>query len=326
MVSFRELGLFNTKKMFEVALDKHFAIPGYNVTNLEQFQAVLIGCGETNSPLIIQINPTSLLYANEIILKHLAKGCVELAKDLGYAIPIALHLDHGNSFELCKSCIENGFSSIMIDGSHLTYDENIKLTKHVVEYAKKRDVSVEAELGIVGRPDKNELREPLQFTDPDKAKEFINRSGCNSLAIAIGTSHGAYKFKVEKLSDVPELRFDVLEEIKKKIKNFPLVLHGASSVLQEFVEVINSNGGTIKQAFGVPEDQLRKVAQLGICKINIATDSRLLFTARVRKYFNDHPNHFDPRQYLGFARDAIIEMVKRKNLEVLGSAGQAKYI
>ena len=210
--------------------------------------------------------------------------------------------------------------------SHLNYDENIKLTKQVVEFAKKKDVSVEAELGIVGRPDKNELREPFQFTDPDKAKEFINRTGCDSLAIAIGTSHGAYKFKVDKSSDIPELKFDVLQEITKNIKKFPLVLHGASSVLQEFVEIINSNGGSIKQAFGVPEDQLRKAAQFGICKINIATDSRLLFTAMVRKYFNDHPDHFDPREYLGFARDAIIEMVKRKNLEVLASAGQAKYI
>ena len=326
MVSFRELGLCNTKKMFEVALDRHFAVPGYNVTNLEQFQAVLIGCGETNSPLIIQINPTSLIYANEIILKHLAQGCVELAKNLGYDIPIALHLDHGNSFELCKSCIETGFSSVMIDGSHLNYDENIKLTKQVVEFAKTKDVSVEAELGIVGRPAKNELRKLFQFTDPDKAKEFIKSTGCDSLAIAIGTSHGAYKFKVEKTSDIPELRFDVLQEITKNIEKFPLVLHGASSVLQEFVEIINSNGGSIKQAFGVPEDQLRKASQFGICKINIATDSRLLFTAMVRKYFNDHPDHFDPREYLGFARDAITEMVKRKNLEVLGSAGQAKYI
>ncbi len=326
MVSFKELGLHNTKKMFEVALDRHFAIPGYNVTNLEQFQAVLTGCGETNSPLIIQINPTSLFYANEIILKHITQGCVELAKELGYHIPIALHLDHGNSYELCKSCIETGFSSVMIDGSHLNYDKNIKLTKQVVEFAKKKDVSVEAELGIVARPDKYGFRDQFQFTDPDKAKDFINRTGCDSLAIAIGTAHGAYKFKVEKTSEIPELRFDVLQEITKNLENFPLVLHGASSVLQEFVEIINSNGGSIKQAFGVPEDQLRKATQYGICKVNIATDSRLLFTASIRKYFNDHPDHFDPREYLGFARDAIIEMVKRKNLEILGSAGQAKYI
>jgi fructose-bisphosphate aldolase class II len=326
MTSFRELGLCNTKEMLEVALDKHFAVPGYNVSNLEQIQAVLIGCGETNSPLILQINPVSLQYANEIILKHLAKGCVEMAKELEYDIPIALHLDHSNSFELCTSCIENGFSSVMIDGSHLEFEDNIQLTKHVVEYAKKKNVTVEAELGIVGRPDKNELREPLQFTDPDKAKEFIKRSGCDSLAIAIGTSHGAYKFKVENISDVPGLRFDILQEIRKKLGNFPLVLHGASSVLQEFIEIINLNGGSIKQAFGIPENELRKAAQFGISKINIATDNRLLFTATIRKYFNDHPDHFDPRQYLGAAREAIIDMVKRKNLEVLGSAGQAKYI
>jgi len=326
MASFRELGLCNTKNMLEVALDRHFAVPGYNVSNLEQIQAVLTGCGETNSPLILQINPVSLHYATKIILKHLAKGCVEIAKDLEYNIPIALHLDHGNSLELCISCIENGFSSVMIDGSHLEFEDNIQLTKQVVEYAKKKNVTVEAELGIVGRPDKNELQEPLQFTDPDKAKEFIKRSGCDSLAIAIGTSHGAYKFKVEKVSDVPILRFDILQEIREKMGNFPLVLHGASSVLQEFIEIINLNGGSIKQAFGIPEDELCKATQSGICKINIATDNRLLFTATIRKYFNDHPDHFDPRQYLGFARDAIIDTVKRKNLEVLGSAGQAKYI
>ena len=325
MVSFKELGLCNTKKMFEIALNKHFAVPGYNVSNLEQFQATLIGCGETNSPLILQINPTSLQYTNQIILTHLIKGCIEMVNDLGYDIPIALHLDHGNSLELCISCIESGFSSVMIDGSHLDYEENIQLTKQVVEYAKKKNVSVEAELGIVGRPDKKELRTPLQFTDPDKAKQFIKQSGCDSLAIAIGTSHGAYKFKVEKVSDVPELRFDILQEIRKKIGRFPLVLHGASSILQEFIEIINLNGGSIKQAFGVPEDQLRKAAHFGICKINIATDNRLLFTAMIRKYFNDHPEHFDPRQYLGFARDAIIAAVKRKNIEVLGSAKKSQY-
>ncbi|TFG19012.1 MAG: ketose-bisphosphate aldolase [Promethearchaeota archaeon] len=326
MTSFKELGLCNTKKMFEIALNKHFAIPGYNVSNLEQFQAIILGCGETNSPVILQINPTSLKYLNPIILKHLIKGCVEMVKDLGYQIPIALHLDHGNSFELCKLCIDYGFSSVMIDGSHLDYEENIKLTKQVVRYAKERDVCVEAELGIVGRPDKLTARDPIKFTDPDKAKEFIIRTGCNSLAIAIGTSHGAYKFTVEKASEVPELRFDILQEIKKKVGNFPIVLHGASSVLKEFLDIINSYGGSIKYAFGVPETQLRKAAQLGICKINIATDSRLLFTAMVRKYLFQHPDHFDPRQYLGHARGEIIKMIRRKNIEVLGSAEQAKYI
>ena len=325
-MSFKEFGLKNTKKMFQVAIDKHFAIPGYNISNLEQLQAIILGCGETLSPVILQINPTSLKYANPIILKHLVKGCVEMVKDLGYQIPIALHLDHGDSFELCKSCIDSGFSSVMIDGSHLDFEENITLTKQVVGYAKKRDVSVEAELGIVGRPEKYVTREPLRFTDPDKAKEFIFRTGCDSLAIAIGTSHGAYKFSVEKASEVPELRFDILQEIKKKVGNFPIVLHGASSVLKEFIDIINSYGGSIKQAFGVPEIQLRKAAKLGICKINIATDSRLLFTAMVRNYLFEHPDHFDPRQYLGYARDELIKMIKRKNTEVLGSAEQAKYI
>ena len=326
MVSFKELGLCNTKKMFKIALDKHFAIPGYNVSNLEQFQSVVIGCGETNSPLIIQINSKSLEYANPIILKHLGKACVDFSNTQGYNIPISLHLDHGNSFELCKTCIDNGFSSVMIDGSHLDYEENIELTKKVSNYARAKNVSVEAELGIVGRPDKDQRIATPQFTDPDKAEDFVKRTGCDSLAIAIGTSHGAYKYNVEKESDVPNLRFDILQDIQKRLGNFPIVLHGASSVLKEFVDIINSYGGSIKQAFGVPESQLRKAAQLGICKINIATDNRLLFTAMVRKYLFEHPDHFDPREYLGYARDELFKMIKRKNIEVLGSAGKAKYI
>lgn len=326
MVSFKELGFSNTKKMFEIALKRKFAIPGYNVSNLEQIQAVTIGCCETNSPVILQINPKSLKYANATILRYLGKGIIEMVKDLDYEIPITLHLDHGNSFDLSKSCIENGFSSVMIDGSNLGYEKNISLTKEVVNYAKERDVSVEAELGIVSRPNNKQKIDIPQFTDPLKVVDFVNRTECDSLAIAIGTSHGAYKFKVENERDIPELKFDILQEIRKRLGKFPIVLHGASSVLKESIEIINTYGGSIKKAFGVPETQLRKATEYGVCKINIATDSRLLFTGIVRKYLFEHPDHFDPRQYLGLARQKLIEMVKRKNKEVLGSEGQAKYI
>ncbi|MFX0031279.1 MAG: ketose-bisphosphate aldolase [Promethearchaeota archaeon] len=326
MVSFKELGFLNTKKMFEVALKRNFAIPGYNVSNLEQIQAVTVGCCESNSPLILQINPKSLTYINATILRYLGKGITEMVKNFGYEIPITLHLDHGDSFDLCKSCIENGFSSVMIDGSHLDYEKNISLTKEVVRYARKKDVSVEAELGIVSRPNNKYKLNTPQFTDPQQVEEFVSRTECNSLAIAIGTSHGAYKFKVENEQDIPELRFDILQEVRKKLGKFPIVLHGASSVLQSPIEMINSYGGSIIKAFGVPENQLKKVTEYGVCKINIATDSRLLFTAIVRKYLFEHSDHFDPRQYLGLARQELIEMVKRKNKEVLGSADQAKYI
>ena len=326
MVSFKELGFCNTEKMFEVALERMFAIPGYNVSNLEQMQAVIIGCCESNSPVILQINPKSLDYANPIILRYLGQGFVEMVKNLGYEIPITLHLDHGSSFELCKSCIENGFSSVMIDGSHLDYEKNIALTKKVVKYAKEKGVNVEAELGIVSRSDSKQKADSLQFTNPLKVEDFVNRTECDSLAIAIGTSHGAYKFIVENEMDIPELRFDILQEIRRRIGKFPIVLHGASSVLKESIEMINKYGGAIKRAFGIPEAQLRKATEYGVCKINIATDIRLLFTGIVRKYLFEHPEHFDPRQFLGLARQELIKMVKRKNIEVLGSADQAKYI
>ncbi|MFX1498146.1 MAG: ketose-bisphosphate aldolase [Promethearchaeota archaeon] len=326
MVLFKELGLSNTKKMFEIALEKKFAIPGYNVSNLEQIQAVTIGCCETNSPVIFQINPRSLKYANATILRYLGKGITEMVKELGYEIPITLHLDHGTSFDLCKSCIENGFSSVMIDGSHLNYEENISITRQVVNFARERDVSVEAELGVVSRPDSKQKRNNPQFTDPLKVEDFVNRTECDSLAIAIGTFHGAYKFKVKDESEIPELRFDILQEIRKILGKFPIVLHGASSVLKQSIDLINTYGGAIKKAFGVPEYQLKKATKYGVCKINIATDSRLLFTSMVRKHLFEHPDHFDPRQYLGLARQKLIEMVKRKNKEVLGSNDQAKYI
>ncbi|MFX1587132.1 MAG: ketose-bisphosphate aldolase [Promethearchaeota archaeon] len=326
MVSFEELGLSNTNKMFEVALERKFAIPGYNASNLEQLQGTITGCGESNSPVIIQITQTSLKYANETMIRYMGEGCVEMSKNLGYDIPIALHLDHGSSFESCKSCIDLGFSSVMFDGSRLEYQKNLMITKKVVDYAHQRNVNVEAELGIVEREDKGKETEIQQYTDPEQVEDFVNKTGCDSLAIAIGTSHGAYKFKVERAEDIPELRFDILQEIRKRLGKFPIVLHGASSVPKKYVDIVNNYGGSLKKSFGVPEAQLRKGTQYGVCKINVATDSRILFTAMIRKYFNEHKDHFDPRQYLGAARQELIELIKKKNKEVLGSSGQAKYI
>ncbi|TFF89052.1 MAG: class II fructose-1,6-bisphosphate aldolase [Promethearchaeota archaeon] len=326
MVSFKELGLKNTRKMFEVALEKKFAVPGYNINNLEQLQAIIIGCGETDSPVIIQISQGARDYANQTMLRYLGQGGVEMAKELGYNIPIALHLDHGNSFELCKDCIDSGFSSIMFDGSHLEYEKNIEVTKKVVEYAHKNDVSVEAELGVLAGIEEHVKSEVHKYTDPEQVEDFVNRTQCDSLAIAIGTSHGAYKFKVDKQEDIPELRFDILKDVRKRLGKFPIVLHGSSSVLKKYVDVINNYGGNLEKAFGIPEEQLRKATEFGVSKINIDTDGRLVVTAMVRKILAENPKEFDPRKYLGPARDELSEMIKRKNKEVLGSADKAKFI
>ena len=326
MVSYKELGFSNTKKMFQIALEREFAIPGYNINNLEQLQAIIIGCGESESPVIIQISQGARIYANQTMLRYLGQGGVEMAKENGYSIPIALHLDHGNSFELAKSCIDSGFSSVMFDGSHLEYEENIAITRKVVEYAHERDVTVEAELGVLAGIEEHVKSDVHEYTDPNQVEDFITRTECDSLAIAIGTSHGAYKFKVEKVDDIPELRFDILQEVRRRLGKFPIVLHGSSSVLKEYVSIINRYGGNLEKAFGIPEEQLRKATQYGVSKINIDTDGRLVFTAIVRKILAENPKEFDPRKYLGPARQELIEMIKRKNNIVLGSAGQAKYI
>ena len=326
MVSFKDLGLSNTKKMFEVALERKFAVPGYNINNLEQLQAIIIGCGESESPVIVQISQGARNYANQTMLQYLGQGGVEMAKELGFNFPIALHLDHGNSFELCKSCIDSGFSSVMFDGSHLAYEENIKVTQQVVEYAHERDVSVEAELGVLAGIEEDVKSDVHIYTEPEQVEDFVTRTGCDSLAIAIGTSHGAYKFKVEREEDIPELRFDILQEVRKRLGKFPIVLHGSSSVLKEYVDIINQYGGNLEKAFGIPEAQLKKATEFGVSKINIDTDGRLVVTAMVRKILTENPKEFDPRKYLGPARDELIKMIKRKNKEVLGSAGQAKFI
>jgi fructose-bisphosphate aldolase class II len=321
MVKFTDLGLVNTKEMFRKAFSGGYAIPAYNFNNMEQLQAIMGACAETNSPVIIQVSSGARKYANATLLRYMAQGAVEMTrKDLKSNIPICLHLDHGDTFELCVSCVEYGFSSVMIDGSHLPYEENVALTKKVVEYAHKYDVSVEGELGVLAGIEDEVKAEKHTYTQPEEVQDFVKKTGVDSLAISIGTSHGAYKFKP---GTKPEIRLDILHEIEKRIPGFAIVLHGSSSVPQDIVKQINSTGGKLKDAIGIPESQLREAAKSAVCKINIDSDGRLAMTAAIRKVFIDKPEEFDPRKYLGPARDALKEMYKHKNINVLGSAGKA---
>lgn len=320
---FEELGLVNTREMLHKAYRGGYAVPGYNFNNMEQLQAVIIGCVETRSPVILQVSKGARNYANQTLLRYMAMGAVKMAREMGGDIPIALHLDHGDSFELCKACIDNGFSSVMIDGSFLSFEDNIALTRKVVEYAHRFDVTVEGELGVLAGMEESVKAEEAYFTKPDEAEEFVKRTGVDSLAISIGTSHGAYKFKVKPGERVPTLRFDILDEVAERLPGFPIVLHGASSILPTYVEIINKYGGNLEGAVGIPEDQLRKAAKSAVCKINIDTDGRLVFTAMVRKFLAENPKEYDPRRYLGLARQELINLVKHKNSNVLGSAGKA---
>ncbi|WP_022670299.1 class II fructose-bisphosphate aldolase [Hippea alviniae] len=327
MVHYTELGFVNTKEMFKDAMANGYAVPAYNFNNMEQLQAIITACTLTQSPVILQVSKGARKYANQTLLRWMAQGAVELMKEIAKEnnlkeIPIALHLDHGDSFELCKSCIEMGFSSVMIDGSHLPYEENVEITAKVVEYAHKYDVTVEGELGVLAGIEDDVKAEKNIYTNPDDVEDFVKRTGVDSLAIAIGTSHGAYKFKVKPGEQPPPLRFDILEEIERRIPGFPIVLHGASSVLQEYVEIINKYGGNLEGAVGVPEDQLRKAAKSAVCKINIDSDGRLVMTAKIREFLWNNPKEFDPRKYLGPAREELIKMYMRKNKEVLGSANR----
>jgi len=322
-VSYKELGLVNTREMFKKAMEGKYAIPAYNFNNLEQMQAIIQACVETKSPVILQVSKGAREYANATMLRYMALGATKLAEELGYSIPIALHLDHGDSFELCKSCVDNGFSSVMIDGSHLSFEENIAVTKMVVDYAHQFDVTVEGELGVLAGIEDEVSAEKSHYTDPNQVEEFVARTGVDSLAISIGTSHGAYKFKVKAGEEVPPLRFDILEEVERRLPGFPIVLHGASSVVQEYVDLINQYGGKLEGAVGVPESQLRKAAASAVCKINIDSDGRLAFTAKVREYLAKNPQEFDPRKYLKPAREELVKLYKHKNINVLGSAGKA---
>jgi fructose-bisphosphate aldolase class II len=330
MVHYKDLGLVNSKTLFQKAVKGGYAIPAFNFNNLEQLQAIIGACVETKSPVILQVSSGARKYANQTLLKYLAKGAVDYSQELGFAVPIVLHLDHGDTFELCKSCIESGFSSVMIDGSHHPYEKNVELTKQVVEYAGKYDVSVEGELGVLAGIEDEVSSAVTHYTKPEEVEDFVKKTGVDSLAISIGTSHGANKFKPEQCTRnadgvlvPPPLRFDILEECEKRIPGFPIVLHGASSVPADLVKIINSNGGKLKDAVGIPEEQLRRAAASAVCKINIDSDGRLAMTAAIRKAFNDNPAEFDPRKYLGPARDQLKELYKHKIINVLGSAGKA---
>ena len=328
MVSYKKLGLVNTKKMFAKAVKGGYAIPAFNFNTMEQMQAIVQAAVETKSPVIMQVSKGARKYASPTILRYMAEGAVAYAKELGCKKPqIVLHLDHGDSFETCKSCIDTGFSSVMIDGSSLPFKENIKLTKKVVNYAHKHDVTVEAELGVLAGVEDEVSSAESHYTKPEEVVEFATKTGCDSLAISIGTSHGAYKFtpaqctrdpKTGKLIP-PPLAFDVLNAIEKKLPGFPIVLHGSSSVPQDEVDTINKFGGKLPDAVGIPEEQLRKAAKSAVCKINIDSDSRLAMTAAIRKHLAENPGHFDPRQYLTPARESMKKMYIHKILKVLGS-------
>ncbi len=323
MVSYKELGLVNSREMFQKAMAGKYAIPAFNFNNMEQLQAIIMACVETKSPVILQVSSGARKYANQNLLKNMAKGATEYAHELGCDIPIVLHLDHGDSFELCKSCIETGFSSVMIDGSHLPYEDNIALTRKVVEYAHPFDVTVEGELGVLAGIEDEVSAEHHTYTRPEEVEDFVKRTNVDSLAISIGTSHGAFKFKVKPGESIPPLRFDILEEVEKRIPGFPIVLHGASSVPQDIVAEINKYGGDIQNSAGVPEEQLRRAATSAVCKINIDSDGRLAMTAAIRKVLTEKPGEFDPRKYLGPAREKLKELYIHKINNVLGSANRA---
>ncbi len=332
MISYKELGLVNTKEMFAKAIEGGYAIPAFNFNNMEQLQAIIQAAAETKSPVILQVSKGARQYANQTLLRYMAEGAVEFAKELGWENPqIVLHLDHGDSFETCKSCIDMGFSAVMIVGSHLDYEDNVALTKKVVEYAHQFDVTVEGELGVLAGVEDEVSSDHHTYTKPEEVVDFVTRTGCDSLAISIGTSHGAYKFTPEQCTVDPEtgllvppmLAFDVLEGVERELPGFPIVLHGSSSVPQEEVETINKYGGALKAAIGIPEPWLRKAAESAVCKINIDSDSRLAMTAAIREVFATKPAEFDPRKYLGPARDNMKKQYIHKIVNVLGSNGRA---
>ena len=333
MVSYKEIGLVNTREMFKKAVAGGYAIPAFNFNNMEQLQAIIQAAAETKSPVILQVSKGARNYANATLLRYMAEGAVAYAKELGWTNPqICLHLDHGDSFETCKSCVDTGFSSVMIDASSLPYEENIALTKKVVEYAHQYDVTVEAELGVLAGVEDEVSAAESHYTKPEEVIDFATRTGCDSLAISIGTSHGAYKFTPEQCTRDPKtgrlvpppLAFDVLHEIEKKLPGFPIVLHGSSSVPQEYVDMCNKYGGNLPNAVGIPEEQLREAAKSAVCKINIDSDSRLAMTGAIRKHLAENPSHFDPRQYLKPAREAMKQMYIHKIVNVLGSDGKAE--
>jgi fructose-bisphosphate aldolase class II len=331
MTSYKELGLVNTQALFKKAVAGGYAVPAYNFNNMEQLQAIIEACVETKSPVILQVSKGARNYANKNMLRSMARGAVDFAHELGCDIPIVLHLDHGDSFELCKDCIESGFSSVMIDGSALPYDENVALTRKVCEFAhgQKDYVTVEGELGVLAGVEDDVAAEKSHYTRPEEVIDFVGKTKVDSLAISIGTSHGRCKFTPEQCTRnadgtlvPPPLRFDILHEVEKKLPGFPIVLHGSSSVPHKYVSMIEQFGGKLANSVGIPEEQLREAAKSAVCKINIDSDGRLAMTALIRKVMHEKPEEFDPRKYLGPARDELKLMYMHKNKEVLGSAGR----
>lgn len=322
MINYKDLGLVNTRELFKKAVSGGYALPAYNFNNMEQLQAIIQACTEVESPVILQVSSGARKYANETLLRYMAQGAVEYAKELnnGKNIPIALHLDHGADFDICKSCVEYGFSSIMIDGSHHDYDTNVELTKKVVDFCHANDVTVEGELGVLAGIEDDVQADEHTYTQPEEVEDFTGKTGVDSLAISIGTSHGAYKFKP---GTDPKIRLDILQEIEKRIPGFPIVMHGSSSVPQELVKKINSFGGALEDAIGISEDDIREATKSSVCKVNIDSDGRLAMTASIREVMATKPEEFDPRKYLGPARDALKELYKHKCQNVLGSAGHA---
>ncbi|MBN2369381.1 MAG: class II fructose-1,6-bisphosphate aldolase [Vicinamibacteria bacterium] len=332
-VSYKEIGIVNTRDMFKRAMAGKFAIPAYNFNNMEQLQAIVMGCVESDSPFILQVSSGARKYANQVLLRYLAQGALAMIRSMGSRLNFALHLDHGDTFELCKSCVDTGFSSVMIDASHHPFEKNIELTRQVVEYARQRDVTVEGELGVLAGIEDDVVAAKSIYTQPDDVERFVKATGVDSLAISIGTSHGAYKFKPSQCTRdekgvlvPPPLRFDILEEIERRIPGFPIVLHGASSVVPKYVEIINKYGGKLDDAVGIPAEQLRRAATSAVCKVNIDSDGRLAMTAMIRKTLGEKPKEFDPRKYLGPARDELKDLIVEKNKSVLGSAGKGKEI
>ena len=328
MINYKDLGLVNTRDMFKRAITGGYAVPAFNFNNMEQLQAIIQASSEKKSPVILQVSKGARAYANQTLLRYMAEGAVEYAKELGCKHPeIVLHLDHGDTFETCKSCIDMGFSSVMIDGSGLPYEENVALTKKVVDYAHQFDVTVEGELGVLAGVEDEVSHAESHYTKPEEVVDFATRTGCDSLAISIGTSHGAYKFTPEQCTRDPKtgrlvpppLAFDVLDAVMEQLPGFPIVLHGSSSVPQEEVDTINKFGGKLPNAVGIPEEQLRKAAASAVCKINIDSDSRLAMTAAIRQVFAEMPPEFGPRKFLGPARENMKKLYEHKIVEVLGS-------
>ena len=323
MSRYRTLGLVNTREMFKKALKKGYAVPAYNFVNMEQLQAILQACIRTRSPVIIQVSKNVRNYATPELVKNMARGAMETVQSSEVDIPVALNLDHGDSVELCISCIEDGFSSVMIDGSSLSLNENIALTKEVADFAHKLDVTVEGELGVLSGVEDDVAAEESFYTDPGMAEEFVRRSGADSLAVSIGNAHGVTKFKRKPGEPPAPLRLDILHEIQRELPDFPIVLHGTSGLPRHYIDMINQYGGHIEEAAGIPEEQVRKAVQGAVCKVNIASDGWLVLTALVRKMLHENPANFDPRKYLGPARDELVLEYMRKNREVFGSAQRA---